>query len=64
MRQSGFVAEEVKSAYYVNDKLMLTQNGISNPGYYTFNLDKFIPFSAETGEGRDEIISIFEQFSK
>ncbi len=26
--------------------------------------DKFIPFSAETGEGRDEIISIFEQFSK
>ena len=31
---------------YVNDKLMLTQNGVSNPGYYTFNLDKFIPLTA------------------
>ena len=28
---------------YVNDALKLTQNGISTPGYYTFNLNEFIP---------------------
>ena len=31
---------------YVNDKLMLVQEGISDAGYYTFNLDKFIPLTA------------------
>ena len=30
---------------YVNDKLMLTQDGVANAGYYTFNLDKFIPLT-------------------
>ncbi len=28
---------------YVNDALKLTQSGISTPGYYTFNLNEFIP---------------------
>ena len=28
---------------YVNDALKLTQKGISTPGYYTFNLNEFIP---------------------
>lgn len=31
---------------YVNDKLMLTQDGVAYAGYYTFNLDKFIPLTA------------------
>ena len=31
---------------YVNDELKLIQEGISDAGYYTFNLDKFIPLTA------------------
>ena len=31
---------------YVNNALKITQNGISNAGYYTFNLDEFIPLKA------------------
>ncbi|MBR0270984.1 MAG: Ig-like domain repeat protein [Methanobrevibacter sp.] len=33
---------------YVNNALKLTQNGISNAGYYTFDLDEFIPL--KTGD--------------
>lgn len=31
---------------YVNDALKLTQNGMANPGYYTFNLNNAIPLTA------------------
>ncbi|MBR6025087.1 MAG: Ig-like domain repeat protein [Methanobrevibacter sp.] len=31
---------------YVNNKLMLIQDGVVNAGYYTFNLDKYIPLTA------------------
>ena len=33
---------------YVNDDLKLTQNGVSNPGYYTINLDEYVP--VKTGD--------------
>lgn len=31
---------------YVNDELKTTQSGFSHSGYYTFNLDEFIPVNA------------------
>ena len=41
---------------YVNDALMITQNGRSNPGYYTFNLDNAIPL--KTGDTFKIVIKI------
>lgn len=31
---------------YVNNVLKTTQSGFSNPGYYTFNFDEFVPVNA------------------
>ena len=41
---------------YVNDALMITQNGKSNPGYYTFNLD--VPIPLKVGDTFKIVIKI------
>jgi predicted outer membrane repeat protein len=41
---------------FVNDALKLTQNGVSDAGYYTFNLDKYIPL--KTGDTFKIVIKI------
>ncbi len=41
---------------YVNNALKLTQNGVSVPGYYTFDLDKAIPL--KTGDTFKIVIKI------
>jgi len=41
---------------YVNNALKSTQNGVSNPGYYTFDLDQFIPL--KTGDEIKVVIKL------